>query len=413
VLPHTGFTFTAGGQGASRRLIYKDAEGDQQTMNVFAFLLLGAAAFAAFNLISRSIEAERREIGIGMALGVRPRSLAVRPLLLGAQVAVLGIVLGVAVGLQANSWLRSVMQEFFPLPVMRTPLQVSVFARCAALGLAVSLLATAIALRRALSVSPVEAIRVGARAAKSSGLAWITRGVSAPGRSLGNMPLRNVLRAPRRTLMTVLGVGAVVAITIALAGTVDSFNTTLEAIRGEALAGASQRLTVDLAVPQAPGAPVLRAIGGSRVIGATQMSLRLPGTLGRGGRRLDAFVETATSGGRLWHPTLRQGALPSGRSGLVIAARAAQDLHVRIGDTVTVRYPIPTGASSFQLVSATLPVTGIHTSPLRYLAYVNASAVRAMHLTALVNRVSVVPAAGHSAAEVKRTLLRLPAVTAV
>ena len=413
LLPRTGFTFTAGSQEAARRLLYKDAEGDQQTMDIFAYLLLGAAAFAAFNLISRSIEALRREIGIGMALGVRPRALALRPLLLGAQVAVLGIVLGVAVGLQANAWLRSVMQTFFPLPVVRTPLQVSVFARGAALGLAVSFLATAIPLRRALSVSPVQAIQVGARAAKSSGLAWLTRGVRVPGGSLGNLPLRNALRAPRRTLMTVLGVGAVVAITIALAGTVDSFNTTLHAIRVEALAGTPQRLTVDLAAPQQPHGPALRAIEGSSVIGATQTSLRLAGTLGRGRRRLDAFVETVAAGGPLWHPTFRQGALPPAAAGLVIAARAAQDLHVRIGETVTVRYPVPSGPSSFQLISTTLPITGIHSSPLRFLAYVNAPAARAMHLTGLVNRVSVVPATGHSAAEVKRALLRLPAVTAV
>jgi putative ABC transport system permease protein len=101
-VPGTGFTFTAGTQEPARRLLYKDAEGDQQMMNIFAALLLGAAAFAAFNLVGRTVEAQRREIGIGMALGVRPRALAVRPLLLGVQVAVLGIALGIPAGLAAN-----------------------------------------------------------------------------------------------------------------------------------------------------------------------------------------------------------------------------------------------------------------------------------------------------------------------
>src|SRR6185312_7333649 len=126
-LPATGFTFTTGGQEAARRMLYKDAEGDQQMMDIFAALLLGAAAFAAFNLISRAIEAQRREIGIGRALGVRPRVLARRPLLLGGQVALLGIALGIPAGLAANAWLRSVMQSFFPLPVLKTPMQVGVF----------------------------------------------------------------------------------------------------------------------------------------------------------------------------------------------------------------------------------------------------------------------------------------------
>ena len=172
-----GFTFTTGSQEAARRLLYKDSEGDQQMMDIFAALLLGAAAFAAFNLISRTIEAQRREIGIGMALGVSPRALARRSLLLGGQVAALGIALGIPAGFAANALVDVVMQSFFPLPVLRTPMQIGVFIQGAAHGVAVSLLATVIALRRALAVTPLEAISVGARAAKSSGLAWLTRGI--------------------------------------------------------------------------------------------------------------------------------------------------------------------------------------------------------------------------------------------
>ena len=413
MLPGTGFTFTLGSQEAARRLLYKDAEGDQQMMDIFAALLLGAAAFAAFNLISRAVEAQRREIGIGMALGVRPRVLARRPLLLGGQVALMGIVLGVPAGFAANAWLRSVMQSFFPLPVLKTPMQVGVFVQGAVLGLVVSLLATVIPLRRALTVSPVEAISVGARAAKSSGWAWITRGLRLPGGSVSNMPLRNVLRAPRRTIMTVLGIGAVVAITLALAGVIDSFNATLDASRAEALAGSTQRLTVDLAVPQPTTTAAVRAIARFPVIGAQQPSLRLSSTLGIHGRRLDVFLEVVAREDPLWHPTLRAGTLPRSRPGLVIAQRAAQDLHVRIGNQVTVRYPVPTGPSSYQLTSTTLPITAIHTSPLRFLAYANQPAATAMHLNGLVNRLSVIAAPGHTQADVKRALLAMPAVTAV
>jgi putative ABC transport system permease protein len=413
LLPDTGFAFTTGSQEAARRMLYKDAEGDQQMMDIFAALLLGAAAFAAFNLISRTVEAQRREIGIGMALGVRRRALALRPLLLGGQVALLGVLLGIPAGFAANAWLRSVMQGFFPLPVLRTPIRAAVFAQGAALGVAVSLLATVIPLRRALAVPPVEAIRVDARAASSSGLAWLTRGLRLPGGSLSNMPLRNVLRAPRRTLMTMLGIGAVVAITVALAGLIDSFNATLDASRAEALAGQAQRLTVDLAAPEPHTAAALRAIAASPVIGVEQPSLRLPVTLSRGGRRLDAFLEVVERNGPLWHPTLLVGRLPAERPGLVIAERAAQDLQVRIGDSLTVSYPVASGPNSYTLASATVPITGIHTSPLRFLAYANQPAGVGMHLGGLVNRLSVAPAPSRTAADVKRALLSMPAVTAV
>ncbi len=238
-VPATGFTVTTRDDEPAHRMIYKDAEGDQEMLDIFAFLMLAAATFAAFNLISRTVEAQRREIGIGMALGVPPRALARRPLLLGAQVALGGVVLGVPVGLAADAWLAGIMDEFFPLPVVAADFQPGVFVTGAVLGLVLPLVAAAVPVWRAVRVAPIDAIRIGARAARSSGLAWLAKGVHVPGGALSNLPLRNVLRTPRRTIMTLLGIAAVVTIVIAMAGTLDSFDATLAASRKEALAGST------------------------------------------------------------------------------------------------------------------------------------------------------------------------------
>lgn len=412
-LPGTGFALTAASQEPARRLIEKDAEGDQKLMNVFAFLLLGAATFAAFNLVSRTVEAQRREIGVGMALGVPPATLARRPLLLGAQVALLGVLLAIPVGIAGNAALGAVMEEFFPLPVLDTALRPATFAQGAALGLLLPLAATALPVWRAVRVTPVEAIHVGARAGRSSGLAWLLRGVRLPGGSLGNLPVRNVLRTPRRTLTTLLGIGAVVTIVIALAGLLDSFGATLDASRREALAGAPARLTVDLATPSPADGGVVAAIAAAPVVGAAQPSLRLPSTLRAGDREVRAFVEVVGTRGRLWHPTFAAGGLPEARPGLAIARRAAEDLGVGIGDRVLVAHPVPTGPDSYRLVSTALPVTGIDASPFRFTAYANRAASARLHVAGLANRVSVVPAPGRDAEDVKRALLRMPAVTGV
>jgi putative ABC transport system permease protein len=213
--------------------------------------------------------------------------------------------------------------------------------------------------------------------------------------------------------MTVLGIAAVVAITLALAGMIDSFNSTLDASRAEALAGAKQRLTVDLAAPQTQRGAVVRAVSGSPLVAGTQPSLRLPGTLATSRGRLDAFVEAITPSGPLWHPTLLEGTLPAGQPGLLIAKRAAQDLHARIGSVLSVSYPVRTGPSSYKLSTVKLRVSGINASPLRFSAYVNEAAARAMGLAGLINRLSVLPGRGRMAADVKRALLALPSVTAV
>ena len=412
-LPRTGATFTARAAEPAHRLIYKDAEGDQQMLDIFAFLLLGAATFAAFNLISRTVEAQRREIGIGMALGVPPSTLARRPFLLGGQIALLGVGLGVPVGLAADAWLAGVMETFFPLPVIRAGFQPGAYVEGAALGLALPLLATAVPVWRAVRVAPVDAIRVGARAARSSGLAWMVKGLRVPGGSLANLPLRNVLRTPRRTLMTLLGIGAVVTIVVALAGIMDSFGGTLSAARQEATAGAANRLTVDLVASDRAGGAVARRIAGASTVGAAQTSLRLPSTLIAGRRRVDVMLEVPEAGGALWHPTFASGALPARRPGLVIARRAADDLRVGIGDRLSVLHPVPTSARTAELVRTTLPVTGINASPFRFVAYANAPAASPLRVAGLVNRVSVVPAAGRDEDDVKAELLRLPVVSAV
>jgi putative ABC transport system permease protein len=412
-LPDTGFTFTSRAAEPAHRLIYKDAEGDQEMLDIFAFLLLGAAAFAAFNLISRTVEAQRREIGIGMALGVAPRALARRPLLLAGQIALAGVALGIPVGLAADAWLAGVMDQFFPLPVIRASFQTGVYVEGAALGVALPLLAAAAPVRRALHVTPVEAIRVGARAARSSGLAWLVRDLRLPGGSLAGLPLRNVLRTPRRTAMTTLGIGAVVTIVIALSGLMDSFDDTLAASRHEALAGAGDRMTVDLVAPLRTGSEEIGWVLRSRTVGAGQTSLRLGSTLIAGRRRVDVALETVGDRRPVWHPTFDSGTLPADRPGLVIAQRAAEDLGVGVGEAVTIEHPVPTGSGTFRLVRTALPITGIHASPLRFVAYANAAAAADLHLAGLVNRISVVPARGRDADDVKAELLRRPVVAAV
>jgi putative ABC transport system permease protein len=78
-----------------------------------------------------------------------------------------------------------------------------------------------------------------------------------------------------------------------------------------------------------------------------------------------------------------------------------------------VSYPIPSGKNSYRLTSTTLPITGLHPSPLRFLSYANQQAGDAMHLSGLINRLSITPAPGRTAAAVKRALLAMPTVTAV
>ena len=97
-LPEVGATVVPRADNPGYAMIYQDIENDQQTFSIFAMLIFVGAVAAAFNLTARLVEAQRREIGIAMALGVPRRRIAIRPLLVAAQIALLGVALGVAVG---------------------------------------------------------------------------------------------------------------------------------------------------------------------------------------------------------------------------------------------------------------------------------------------------------------------------
>ena len=142
-LPEVGVTVVPREEHSGYAMIYQDIENDQQTFSIFAMLIFVGAVAAAFNLTARLVEAQRREIGIAMALGVPRRRIAIRPLLVAAQIALLGVVLGVGVGEVIGVGMRQVLEGFFPLPIWVTSFQAGAFGGAAAVGFAVPFAAAA------------------------------------------------------------------------------------------------------------------------------------------------------------------------------------------------------------------------------------------------------------------------------
>ncbi|HEU5106336.1 MAG TPA: ABC transporter permease [Solirubrobacterales bacterium] len=394
------------------RVLYKDAGGDQKMFDVFAFLILAGAALAAFNLATRIVEAQRREIGIGMALGVPPRELAIRPLMLGVQIAVVGTLLGLALGLTMGAIFRGVLEGLLPLPEMRTPFELSVFARAAVIGLVLPILATAIPVWRGLRQTPVEAIRVGFRSARGR-IAGPAGKLRLPGSSLAQMPLRNVLRAPRRTLLTVLGIGAVLSVLVAFFGLIDSFTATVDRSETEIAHDNPDRIVVTLdgfrddrlarrVVATAPG------------VAAAEPQLTLP--VGFSAPAAGAFEGTVTLldfSSPIWAPSIVAGSAPApARAEIVISERAASDLGVGVGDRIAIAYPRRSG-SGFAEARASVRVSGLHPDPFRTFAYMDPSIAALAGLPNLANQVSATPVPGATEAEISRSLVGVPAVASV
>jgi putative ABC transport system permease protein len=390
--------------------LYRDAENDQRVMLVFALLILLGAGLGAFNLVGRVVEAQRREIGIGMALGVGPGRLAIRPLLLALQVGVLGIVIGIGVAIGTAELFKPLLDEMLPLPVIETPFQRGFFLLGSVLGLAVPLAAAMLPVWRGVRVAPVEAIRIGFRAAKGAGLAGLLRRVPVPGGSLSQMPLRNLLRAPRRSLMTVTGFGAVISVVIALGGMIDSFDTTVQQALDDAGRGGRDRTIVTLDLPRATDSAEVRAIAGDATVGTAEPGLRLPASVVGPRGSVDVGLDLIAADSRLWRPRFEEGGLDAGDRGLVLSRRAAEDLGVSVGDSVTLHHPVRTGAATLGSADTRTRIAGIHTNPFRHVAFADAGWASEMGLAGTANLVAVVPAAGATPRDVQSALFGQPGV---
>ncbi len=397
------------------RVLYEDIDNDQRFWNALSALVLFAAALAAFNLINRIVEAQRREIGIGMALGVPRRQLAVRPMLIGVQVAVLGTFAGLAVGFLVGEAFGNLLKSFLPLPEHRTPFQYDIYLRAAVLGIAIPIVASAIPVWRALRVEPIEAIRTGHLAAKSSRLTGWTGKIPLPGSTMTQMPIRNVMRTPRRTALTAIGVGAAITSLVAVLGMLDSFGRTLDAGNDEFTKGDADRVVVQLDTFH----PV-RLAGRRR---NRRRCRRRPdrrrspssrdGTRLRSGREprpLDRVRRSRRSGVDADRRRARRRAAMT-RPDILLARKAADDLGVQVGDTVVLRHPIRTDAGGFSIAETPLEVGGIHANPIRTFAFLDIADAQEFGLAGLVNVVQAYPADDATRSDVQRAVFGLDGVT--
>jgi putative ABC transport system permease protein len=406
-----GGTVTTRAEDPVHRALYEDARNDQTTWNVFAFLILFGAAFATFNLVNRMIEAQRREIGIGMALGVPARRLAVRPMLVGVEIAVVGVLAGIGVGWLVGWAMGNVMADLLPLPIWVTPFQAGRFLQAAVLGLLIPVLATVLPIIRAVRMDPVDAIRTGAYGAARPGggrLLSLLSKARLPGRAYLSMSLRNILRAPRRTAFTVLGIAAAMTSLVAVLGLLDTFSAAADANKAEVAHSSPGRLVVTLDTYYPLNSETIRAVTATSGAAASEPQLAVPVTLTDNGTAIDVVVQVVDLGNKIWAPTLRQDT--GSKDGVVLSKKASEDLGVAPGDTIGLRHPVRT-ADGFRLITGRVPVRAIHPDPWRTFAYLDTGGAALFGLAGAANQVVVVPSGDPDS--LRNNLFRLQGVAAI
>jgi putative ABC transport system permease protein len=407
--PQTGSTLQELADDLVYQVVYSSIDMSQEFYSLITALFLAGAMFGSFNLATRMIEAQRREIGIGIALGTPPRLLALRPLLVGGQIAVLGAVLGMGIGVGISYLFNSWTVQIMPMPFVEEPFQSGIFLKSLILGMLLPFAATAYPVWRAVRVTPIAAIQTGHLVARGGGLLSRRARQSIPVSSTVRLPVNNLLRAPRRTLFTVLGIAMAITTLVFMSGCRDSIFTAIDQLEQEAKQDHPQRLNVALNAFYPIDSSIMTTITGLPLLSETDPVITLPGSLEKGNVKFDVQLQFVNIDSQQWSPTLKEG----DTTGLILARKAMRDLGIKIGDTVTLEYPRREGIFAYRMVKSTVRVSGIHADPYRPAAYFDLSQAGLVNLAGFANGLSINPAAGVKSFEVKTALVQQPGVANV
>jgi putative ABC transport system permease protein len=400
------------------QFMYDEIASNQEVYDTFGAILLLGAGFGAFILIGRIVDAQRREIGINMALGVARWRISQRYLLLGAEIALLGMLLGAALGLIINQALGQVLKDMIPLPYFRATFQAGAFVQGAVIGAIIPFLAVLYPVWRAVRVAPIDAIQTSYLVSRSGGLAPLLARLPLPGSSFTQMPLRNIFRGLRRTVMTVLGLSTAIIILVVILGEVDTLFETMDVGSQELKQDVPNRTQVVFQDFYPLSGALISEIAANDRLAQTIPVIALSGQLNSdraddGGDSIDVQLQLMDLQNDLWAPTVTQGAVTPRQPGVLVTDKAARDLGVGVGDTLTLRHPYRESEHAWHVVETPVQVMGIHPGILRSTVYMDIRDASVMNLEGLANSLQINPAPGVEVRQLERELSNLQGVALV
>ncbi|MCB8932802.1 MAG: ABC transporter permease [Chthonomonadaceae bacterium] len=317
----------------STQMLTQDVQGFQAYAVLFPAFFLSVAAVAVYSLLLRSVHQERGVIGLLRSLGFSRRAVVWHYLAGSMAVGFVGALVGDLAGVWLAKWTSLGYMGFLQVPVKEVVPRWAVLAVGLAIGVATGAVGAFFPARHASRIQPAEAMRplhpgFGARTVRLDAL-W-------PGAPLlWRVPFRNVFRQPRRTLSTLFGIVAGIALMMTAKGILDSSETAIESF----VTGSYRYdLRLDFVRPQS-GTAVGRVRAWPGVVRAEGV-LELPVEMRHGQFAYSAMVSGQSAAAGLHRMRDAQGnAIPLPREGAVFGQTLRRRLDLERGDLVELALP--------------------------------------------------------------------------
>ncbi len=322
-----------GAYGRRDQLSHALLSGEIDQLKVLSHMVppafLGIAAFLLYVTATRLIEIEREQIGLLKACGYGNGAVAAHYLTLVAAMVAIGAILGLAGGYWLGEAITDIYRRFYRFPFLSFQPQPATLVEALGCAAVTGVAAAITAVRRATGLPPAMAMQPAPPVAFHALPATLTGLLTEPGRIV----LRNLLRWPLRSGLTLLGFALAVADVVASLFAYDSIERMIDLDFFNAQRQGMVITFTDIRpsnivddVAHLPGAKMVepfRSVAVRVTAGPQSVRTSLTGLTPEGNLR------------RLVDPAMRPMAIPE--RGLMVSSRLAEALGVTVGEAVTVQ----------------------------------------------------------------------------
>lgn len=363
--PYGGVGAYARSDQSSHKFISNEMNELRGMASVVPTIFLLVSGFLLQVIVSRLIGTQREQIAMLKAFGYRSTEIGIHYWQLVLIIAFLAWVLGMLAGIWFGRGIAEMYARFFHFPVYQFRLDTRVLIQALALSLGLATAASWTAVQRAMRLPPAEAMRPEAPANYRP--TWLERsGIMSLATPSARMILRQIVRRPFRSAVTVTGLALSVAVLILGSFMVDALS---DVISTEFFV--SQRQDLTLSLVEVSSGRVISTLTDLPGVKAVESFRTVPVRIRAGHRSRRLSLMGLVSEPRLFRLVdIHRNVQPVPRKGVIVSEKLAETLAMQVGDRLdieilegerkTVRVPIVATISDFQGESVYTSLAYVH-----------------------------------------------------
>jgi len=390
----------------ARAMLREDLKGDEDIMASFPVIIFIVAGFGLIMALRRMIQTHKAQIGVFKSLGVPNRVVLTYFGIIGLLIATAGVIFGWLLAIPLDWVWEGLARSLLDTAVFEYQISMEHYVVGGFVAFILCLTCTIIPAWFALRIKPVDAIMQREGISKRS-----VGGIASRIGHRGKLPvplkltLRNMLRKPGRTATTILGVALSLALFLGFMIMMDSMIVLLD---NNDTTQWDYEVGMDGFTPIA----VSQDWEDENVVEDLHYGIMLPTSFHSGEESVDAIIYSVDDLEAIYNLEFDAGDFRAGQ--IVISFYHADQLGLKVGDTVTLDIPSMDPDIGFVMTEASLVVSGIQSNHLGYYGFIDLDTLQEeTNLHGMANMAYLITVDSDEDTDLENMMITTPGVSSV